>query len=157
MKKAFFPGSFDPPTNGHLNLIKRAAAVFDTLYVVIAQNREKKGYLTIEKRLELMNELLADYNNVKLVSWDRLVVDFAKDYETPLMVRGVRALTDFSYEFELAMMNKSLMPELEVVFFPTDPQYFVLRSSSIRELVSFGGDISTMVPKNVEEELRKKN
>lgn len=149
MNRAFFPGSFDPPTNGHLNMIQRASAMFDELYVVVANNPDKKPFLSADTRLSLLTELIQPYPNVHLVLWDRLVVDFAREYRVPLMVRGVRALADFSYEFESAMINRTLMPELEVLFLPTDPQYFVLRSSVIREILSFGGDITSMVPDNV--------
>lgn len=155
MKKAFFPGSFDPPTNGHLNLIKRAALIFDELHVLIAHNRDKKYFFEPQQRFELMQDLLKDHPNIQLHIWDRLIVDFAREFKIPLVIRGVRALSDFGYEFELAMTNKSLMPELEVIFMPTDPKYFVLRSSAIKEIAHFGGDITSMVPPSVAKAIKK--
>jgi pantetheine-phosphate adenylyltransferase len=154
--KAMLPGTFDPPTNGHLNLISRAAGIFSHLYVVIANNANKKCLFTIDERLSLLTGLLADHKNIEVLVWDKMVVDFAREYRVPVMLRGVRALADFGYEFELAMTNKQLMPELEIFFMPTDPQYFVLRSSAIKEMASFGADISRMVPQEVAELLNEK-
>ncbi len=148
-----FPGTFDPPTNGHLNLIRRAAGIFDSLYVVIAVNRGKSCLFNEDERLNMLKELLASYTNVELVLWDRLVVDFAAEMGIKVMLRGVRALADFSYEFELAMTNKGLSPELEIMFMPTDPKYFVLRSSAIKEIAEYGGDINAMVPPLVAEKI----
>lgn len=156
MNSAFFPGSFDPPTLGHLNLIERASKLCDQLYVVIAFNKTKKNFFSPQERYDLLKDLLKNYPNVQLCIWDKLVVDFAKEKKIPLMFRGVRALADFSYEFELAMMNKALYPDLEVIFLPSNPQYFVLRSSSIREIASFGGEIESMVCESVAEAIRKK-
>jgi pantetheine-phosphate adenylyltransferase len=153
MLKAMFPGTFDPPTNGHLNLIRRAAGIFDSLYVVIAVNRGKSCLFNEDERLNMLKELLASYTNVELVLWDRLVVDFAAEMGIKVMLRGVRALADFSYEFELAMTNKGLSPELEIMFMPTDPKYFVLRSSAIKEIAEYGGDINAMVPPLVAEKI----
>lgn len=154
MRKAVFPGTFDPPTNGHLNLIERAARIFDVLYVVIAVNQEKKCLFSAEERQEMMTDLLRSYENVEVRPWDRLIVEFADRNNARVILRGVRALADFGYEFELAMTNKQLKPELEIMFMPTDPKYFVLRSSAIKEIALYGGDISTMVPPNVASALR---
>jgi pantetheine-phosphate adenylyltransferase len=156
MLKAMFPGTFDPPTNGHLNLISRAAAIFEKLYVVIAVNRGKSCSFNEKERYEMMKELLSPYGNVETVLWDRLVVEFADAYGVKVMVRGVRALADFGYEFELAMTNKGLAPDLEIMFMPTDPRYFVLRSSAIKEIADFGGDVSSMVPPLVVDALKKR-
>lgn len=156
MKNAFFPGSFDPPTHGHLNIIERAARIFDKLYVVVAINESKQSLFSTEERLELIRDLTAHLPNVEVVAWHGLVVDFVDRYGVCLMIRGVRALADFGYEFELAMTNKSLNRNIEVIFFPTDPQYFVLRSSAIKEIASFGGDISAMVPQIVADALKRK-
>jgi pantetheine-phosphate adenylyltransferase len=151
--KAILPGTFDPPTNGHLNLIQRSADLFGKLVVVVADNISKKCLFTGEERLNMLKELLVDYPNVEVVSWNGLVVDYARAHNIQVMVRGVRALVDFGYEFELAMTNKALYPELEVLFMPTDPHYFVLRSSAIKEMAAFGADISSMVPRIVAEKL----
>ena len=139
-----------------MNLISRAARIFDELHVVIAFNRGKKYLFDEHERLSLMNDLLKDMPNVKVCLWDRLIVDYARQEEISVMIRGVRALADFSYEFELAMTNKELLPQLEIIFLPTDPKYFVLRSSAIKEIAMFGGNISTMVPPSVAEALHKR-
>ena len=156
MITAVLPGSFDPPTLGHLNLIDRSSRLYDTLYIVIAVNRMKKYLFSDAERLEMMQELLKKYDNIIITTWDRLIVNNTKKHNIPVMIRGVRALADFGYEFELAMTNKQLYPELEIMFMPTDPKYFVLRSSAIKELASNGADISKMVPKMVAERLEKK-
>ena len=154
--KAMFPGSFDPPTNGHLNLIKRAAAIFDELYVVIAVNDQKKCLFSSQERYEMMNLLLKNYSNVTVNLWDNLVVKFAENHNIRVMIRGVRALVDFGYEFELAMTNKELSPDVDILFMPTDPKYFVLRSSAIKEIALLDGDISTMVPPEVASALKQR-
>lgn len=156
MQKAIFPGTFDPPTNGHLNLIARAAKIFEVLHVVIAVNQAKKTLFTPEERLEMMEQLLEPYENVEVHLWHRLIVDYAVDIGAKVMLRGVRALADFGYEFELAMTNKELRPDLEIMFMPTDPKYFVLRSSAIKEIAMYDGDLSTMVPPQVADALRQK-
>ena len=150
MVKAVFPGSFDPPTNGHLNLIKRGSELFDSLDVVISYNHQKKYLLEPHERLNLMKEMTQGIDNVTVTLWDKLIVDYAAEKNISVILRGVRAIADFGYEFELSMMNKQLSPHIETVFLPTAQKYFVLRSSSIKELVQLGADVSTMIPKNVE-------
>ncbi|MBN2651660.1 MAG: pantetheine-phosphate adenylyltransferase [Spirochaetales bacterium] len=149
MKRVIFPGSFDPPTLGHLNMIERASRIFDEVNIVLSVNVTKKPLFSPEERFKMLEELVVNMPNVKIHLWDKLIVDFAKKMDIKIMLRGVRALADFSYEFELAMTNKTLYPELDVIFLPTDPQYFVLRSSAIKEIAMHGGDISGMVPPNV--------
>jgi len=144
-----FPGSFDPPTNGHMNLIKRAASIFEELYVVIAVNNQKETLFSSQERYEMMSLLLDSYSNVTVKLWDSLIVKFAEENHVKVMLRGVRALVDFGYEFELAMTNKELSPDVDIMFMPTDPKYFVLRSSAIKEIALLDGDISTMVPPEV--------
>lgn len=156
MLRALIPGSFDPPTNGHLNLIERSARIYDQIDVVVAQNSEKGYTFTAPERFEMIDELVAPLDNVHVHIWDQLIVRFARKVGAKLMIRGVRALSDFSYEFELSMLNKGLDPEIETVFLPTDPQYFVLRSSAIKELIRLGGDVSAMVPPLVERKLRQR-
>ena len=156
MIRAVFPGSFDPPTLGHLNIIERASTVFDELVVVVAENKQKRHLFSAEERLSMMAEMLDSGSNVKCVIWDSLVVDFMKRENIRLLVRGVRGTEDFSREFELAMMNKALYPDIETLFFTTDPKYIVLRSSLIKELASFHGDVSLMVPPLVAKALKNK-
>jgi pantetheine-phosphate adenylyltransferase len=158
MIKAAFPGAFDPPTLGHINLIKRASRLFDSLDVVIADNIQKKHLLTADERVGLMEGMIknAGLSHIRVVKWDNLVVDYAEANDIKVMVRGLRPLSDFGYEFELSMINNHLNSKIETVFLPTDPQYFVLRSSVVRELITLGGNVSNMVTPEVESLLRKK-
>ena len=158
MFKAVLPGSFDPLTLGHLNIIERASAIFDEVAVVVAENRQKKYLFTAQERLDMMTEMVKSIGreNVKCYIWDSLIVDFMKREGIRLLIRGVRGMEDFSYEFELSMMNKALYPHIETFFMTTDPKYIVLRSSSIKELASFHGDVSLMVPPLVAEALKRK-
>jgi pantetheine-phosphate adenylyltransferase len=156
MLKAIFPGSFDPPTLGHINIIERASTLFDELVVIIAENRQKKYFFSAEERFSMMSELIKPWKNVTTLIWDSLIVDFMKRENIHILLRGVRGVDDFSYEFELSIMNKALYPHIETLFMTTDPKYFVLRSSSIRELASFHGDVSAMVPPVVAEALKMK-
>jgi pantetheine-phosphate adenylyltransferase len=148
------PGSFDPPTNGHLNLLDRASRIYDEIHLVIAVNPNKNYTFSAQERFDMMKELVVDYQNAYVHLWDKLIVTFAEKVGARIMIRGVRALADFGYEFELSMINKGLNPQVETIFMPTDPQYFVLRSTSIKELARLGGDISTMVPPMVAQALR---
>jgi len=156
MVKAVYPGSFDPPTFGHLNIIERARTIFSEIHVVVAVNSEKKYLFSEQERLELMSELVKPWDNVFVHSWNNLIVEYARRVDARVLIRGVRNLADFSYEFDLAMMNRGLNREIETIFLSTDPEYFVLRSSAIKELASFGGDVSSMVPPNVAIALGKK-
>ncbi len=156
MIKAVFAGSFDPPTFGHLNIIERAQKLFSEIHVVIAVNNNKNYCFSGEERLEMIQKLVSRWNNVSVHLWDSLIVDYAKKIKADVLIRGVRNDNDFLYEFDLAMMNKSLNPQIETLFLVPDPKFFVLRSSSIKELAAFGGDVSTMVPPIVETMLKKK-
>ena len=156
MFKAVYPGSFDPPTLGHLNIIERASSLFDELVVIIAENRQKRYFFSADERLAIMSELIKPWKNVSTLIWDSLIVDYMKKENVRLLVRGVRGMEDFSYEFELSMMNKALYPHIETLLMTTDPKYFVIRSTSIRELASFKGDVSGMVPPLVAEALKAK-
>ena len=153
---AMLPGTFDPPTVGHMDIIERCALLYDKLYVVIADNINKSTLFTHQERKAMLEELVAKYKNIEVCTWSGLVVDFAKKYDTGVIVRGVRAMNDFGYEFELAMTYKQMCPDVEVVFIPTDPKYFLIRSSSIKEMAVFGADISKMVPKLVLERVKTK-
>jgi pantetheine-phosphate adenylyltransferase len=156
MLKAAFPGSFDPPTLGHLNIIQRAASMFDELLVVVAENREKKYLFSAGERVSMIEELIRDRKNVSVAVCDSLIVDFLRKRDIRILIRGVRGMNDFSYEFELSMMNKALDTRIETMFMTTDPDYFVLRSSAIKELASFHGNVSGMVPPLVAEALKAK-
>jgi pantetheine-phosphate adenylyltransferase len=156
MLRALMPGSFDPPTNGHLNLIERASRIYDEIEVVIAANAQKSYTFSADDRYEMMKQLVEPFPNVQVHIWDRLIVEFAEKVDARIMIRGVRALADFAYEFELSMVNKGLNPKVETIFMPTDPKYFVLRSSQIKELARLDGDISHMVPDVVARALKEK-
>ena len=156
MSIAVFPGSFDPPTNGHLNIIQRASTMFDSIDVVIAVNSEKKYLFSQEERFSMLKELVKPYKNVTVHIWEGLIVNYAKKTGAKILLRGIRNTIDFSYEFELSLMNHNLNNEIETLFIPTDQKYLLLKSSSIKELARFGGNISEMVSPFVEEALRKK-
>jgi len=156
MVSAVFPGTFDPPTYGHLNIIERATGIFEKIYVVIAVNRGKKTLFSVDERMELLSELVRGYKNVAVARTDELVVKFAKENGARVLIRGVRSVPDFSYEFDLSILNKALDPGIETIFIPTDPKYFVLRSSAIKEMASFKGDLSNMVPPLVEKAVWRK-
>ena len=151
-----YPGSFDPPTNGHFDIMNRAAAIFEQLEIVIADNPRKKYLFSADERFEMITNMVAEFPNVQVTIWRGLIVDFAEKIGAKVILRGVRALSDFDYEFELSMMNRALDPRIETLFMPTDQKYFVLRSSGIKEVAMFGGDISEMVPPVVEKKLKAK-
>ena len=153
--RAAFPGSFDPPTLGHINIIQRAASVFDEICVIIAENRQKKYFLSAEERFDLVSALIKPWKNVSVTLCRGLIVEFLKENHIPLLIRGIRE-GDFSYEFELSMVNKSLNPDIETVFLTTEPKYAFIRSGTIKEIASFGGDISSMVAPEVELALKEK-
>ena len=156
MVKALFPGSFDPPTYGHLNILERARSIFPEIDVVIADNKNKKYLFSEEERLAFMRELTASWSNVEVHVCRSLIVDYARESGAKVLIRGIRNTADFSYEFDLSLLNSSLNPEIETLFFPTDSRFFLLKSSAIKELASFGGDVSDMVPAVVEKALKEK-
>jgi pantetheine-phosphate adenylyltransferase len=155
MVKAVFPGSFDPLTFGHLNIIERTAAIFDELVVVLAENRQKKTLFPLEERMAMVSELVKPWKNVSVASSASLMVEFMQERGITVLVRGIRGVQDFSYEFDLSLWNKTLAPELETVFLAPDPRYTLLSSSAIKELASFHRDLSSLVPPLVADALRK--
>ena len=156
MIKAVFPGSFDPPTNGHLDIIHRASKLFDNLDVLISVNPNKQYMFSEQERLEMLTTLLKDYKNVQIHVWEGLIVNYAKQVGANVLIRGIRSINDFSYEFELAHMNQKLNPEIETMFVPCKEKFGIVKSSSIKELAMFDGDISRMVPPLVEKALKSK-
>lgn len=156
MNTVVFPGSFDPPTYGHLSIIKRASRIFDSVDIVVAVNPDKKYLFSAEERVELLKALVTEYKNVTIHACSSLIVDYAKKTGAKLLIRGIRNANDFAYEFDLCVMNKNLNPEVDTVFIPTEQKYAIVRSSSIKELANFGGDISGMVPPVVEKALLKR-
>ena len=156
MIKAVFPGSFDPPTNGHLDIIQRASRLFDDVDVVISVNPAKQYMFTEQERLDMLTQLLSEYKNVQIHVWEGLIVNYAKEHGAKVLIRGIRSANDFSYEFELAHMNQNLNPQIETLFLPSKEKWGVVKSSSIKELAMFGGDISRMVPPLVVDALKQK-
>lgn len=158
MVKAVFPGSFDPPTYGHLSIIRRGAALFDSLDVVVAVNSRKTPLLGADEIKSLLEQQISDLNlgQVRVTTHEGLIVDYCRSVNAGVLLRGVRSSADFNYEFELSILNKQLSEEIETVLLPTEPKYFVLRSSTIKELLNLGGDISAMVPPAVETALLKR-
>lgn len=156
MIKAVFAGSFDPPTNGHLDIIQRASKLFESVDVVISVNPQKKYLFSEDERFNMLSQLVNQFSNVQIHIWEGLIVNYAKQVDAKVLIRGIRSTNDFAYEFDLAHMNQNLNPEIETLFIPTKEKYAIVKSSSIKELAMFGGDISRMVPKIVEDELKKK-
>ena len=156
MVKAVFAGSFDPPTNGHLDIIKRASGLFESVDVVVSVNPEKHTMFSEEERVQFLKELIKPFNNVSVHSYKGIIVNYAKEVGAKVLVRGVRSANDFGYEFELALMNQNLNPDIETVFLQSKEKYAIVKSSSIKQLAQFGGDISRMVPPSVAETLSKK-
>ncbi len=156
MNIAVFPGSFDPPTYGHLNVIERASKLFDKIDVVVSENPVKNHLFTADERMMMLKTLVEPYNNVEVHKWDKLIVEYAQNVGAKVLIRGIRNASDFSYEFDLSLMNHNLNSNIETLFMPTETRYVIVKSSSIKELAQFGGDISGMVPPIVCEAVLKR-
>ena len=156
MKKiAIYPGSFDPITNGHLDLIKRASKLFDEVIIAITQNANKSSFLTIDQRVDAVNKSITALNNTRVLSFDSLLVDFAREHNAQIIIRGLRAVSDFEYEFQLSGMNKRLNPGIETLFMTPSEEFANISSSLVREIYTLGGDISAFVPDTVKIILHK--
>lgn len=151
-----YPGSFDPITNGHLDIIKRSSKLFDTLIVAVLSNPQKKALFTVDERINMIKESVKDISKVEIDSFTGLLVDFAKIKKADVIVKGLRAVSDFEYELQMALMNKKLDNNMETIFIMTSSKYSYLSSSVVKEVASFGGCISTLVPPIVEERLKEK-
>ena len=154
--KAIYPGTFDPITDGHLDLIIRASKLFSQVIVAIATNPGKTPLFSLEERIEMVEEVTAHLPNVSIIGFSNLLVDCAKENNADVVLRGLRAVSDFEYEFQMAGMNRRLSPELETMFLTPAEQYEFISSSMIREIAKLKGDVSIFVPKCVEERLIKK-
>jgi pantetheine-phosphate adenylyltransferase len=151
---ALYPGTFDPPTNGHLDLIERGAKLFDHLTVAILSNPVKDPLFTVEERVEMLKESTAALKNVSVATFDGLMVEFARKQGASAVLRGIRAISDYEYEFQMALMNRRLAPEIETVFLQPAGRYSFVSSRMLKEVFSFGGDVSGLVPPNVLKRLR---
>ena len=146
--KVLIPGSFDPPTNGHIDVIKRCSKVFDEVLIGVVVNPSKQSLFTTEIRELMLNEIISDTPNISTKTFEGLLVDFAKVNDVQAIVKGLRAMTDFDYEFQMAQMNSNLA-DFETIFIPASPEYGYVSSSMVKEINSYGGDVSKLVPANV--------
>jgi pantetheine-phosphate adenylyltransferase len=151
--KAIYPGTFDPPTNGHLDLIARGSKLFDHLTVAILNNPVKNPLFTVDERVEMLKESTRQLGNVSVATFEGLMVDFAKQNGATAVLRGIRAITDYEYEFQMALMNRRLAPEIETVFLQPAGRYSFVSSRLVKEVVSFGGKVDGLVPTNVAKRL----
>ena len=155
MKIAICPGSFDPVTLGHLDIISRSAKLFDKVYVAVLKNSAKQALFSVEKRIEMLERCLTDLPNVEVITFSGLLVDCAREYAAVAIVKGLRAVTDFEYEFQMALINKKLNCEVETLFLNTNAKYLYLSSSIVKEVAKNGGDITDFVHPAVAEDIKK--
>lgn len=151
-----YPGTFDPVTNGHIDLVQRAASLFDHVIVAIAANTNKSPFFALDERIKLASDALSDIKNVEVCGFDTLLVNFAHSRNANVILRGLRAVSDFEYEFQLANMNRKLAPEIETMFLTPAEQFSYISSSLVREIAALGGDVSAFVPENVGAALQKR-
>jgi pantetheine-phosphate adenylyltransferase len=152
MRRAVCPGSFDPPTNGHLDVISRASALFDELVVAVLVNKTKKSMFTVDERMAMLAEIAAPYPNVRVGSFHGLLVDYCRDNDIRAIVKGLRAVTDFDYELQMAQMNQRLSG-VDTLFMSTSPDYSFVSSSLIKEVATYGGDVAHLLPESVHRRL----
>ena len=156
MIRAVYPGTFDPVTNGHLDVIERAAKIFDELIVAVTTNPAKTPWFTLEERVEMLRECCSHLPNVTVEAFDGLLVNFVRQKGAKVIIKGLRAVTDFDYEFQMAAINRKLAPEIETLFLMTSLPYAYLSSSVVKEVASLKGCLKDLVPDNVAERLRRK-
>jgi pantetheine-phosphate adenylyltransferase len=155
-RTAIYPGTFDPITNGHLSIVKRASQIFDKLVIAILNNPQKKPLFSLEERIHMIDEVLKDTPNIEIDSFGGLLVDYAVKKKSNVILRGLRALSDFEYEFQLALMNRKLNRDVQSIFLMTDYKWFYTSSTIVKEAASLGGDINGLVPDLVEQKLKEK-
>ncbi|MBA4700029.1 MAG: pantetheine-phosphate adenylyltransferase [Ruminococcus sp.] len=156
MLRAIYPGSFDPVTYGHLDIIKRSYKIVDELVVGVLNNNAKMPLFSVEERAKMLEEVTKDLKNIKIVPFNGLLVDFARQQNAEVIIRGLRAITDFEYELQMSQTNHKLEPRVETMFLTTSIEYSYLSSTTVKEIAVFGGDVSQFVPETVEVELLKK-
>lgn len=156
MKAAIYPGSFDPVTYGHLDIIKRAASMMDHLIVGVLDNKSKTPLFSADERANMLKEVTKNMKNVEVISFSGLLVDFAKEHNVNIIVRGLRAVTDFEYELLMSQTNRVMDSSIDTIFLTTDLQYAYLSSSTVKEIAMYGGDIDKFVPKSIENKIRDK-
>jgi len=156
MRRAIYPGSFDPITSGHLDVIERAARIFDEVIVAVATNSQKTSLFTKEERVGLIEDVTADNDRIRVTSFEGLLVDFATKQKAVALIRGLRAISDFEFEFQMALMNRKLQPEIETMFLTPREEYTYVSSSITKEIARLGGDISSLVPESVAKALLEK-
>ena len=156
MRRVIYPGSFDPITNGHLDVINRAATLFDEVVVSVAFNEQKQGLFSAEERVALLREVSPKLPNIRIAQFDGLLMDFARQQEATAVVRGLRAVSDFEFEFQMALMNRKLEPQIETIFLMPAEKYTYLSSRIVKEIARLGGDVSAFVPVSVATALREK-
>lgn len=156
MLKGIYPGSFDPVTFGHLDIIRRSAGLVDELIVGVLNNKAKSPLFSVKERVRMLNEVTKDMPNVRIVPFEGLLVDFARRSGASVVIRGLRAITDFEYELQMAQTNHKMEPEIETIFLTTSLDYSYLSSTTVKEVAAFGGDISQFVPEIVEKRVREK-
>ncbi len=152
--KALFPGTFDPPTNGHVDLIQRGSKLFGHLTVAVLNNPGKDPLFTVSERVEMLEEITRSFDNVSVATFDGLTVEFARQQGAAAILRGIRAISDYEYEFQMALMNRRLAPEIETVFLQPAGRYSFISSRMLKEVFSFGGEVTGLVPPNVIKRLR---
>lgn len=156
MKKAIYPGSFDPVTFGHLDIISRSAKMVDKLIIAVLINKSKSSLFSMEERVRMISKYVKEYKNVEVHSFSGLTVDYAKEVGATMIVRGLRAVTDFEYELQLAQTNKVMAEDIDTLFLATNLKYSYLSSSIVKEIASYNGDISAFVPRMVENAMKEK-
>lgn len=156
MRTALYPGTFDPITKGHLDIMERALRIFDFLFVSVAANPQKHPLFTVEERVEMIREEAKGWENMSIESFDGLLIEYAYEKGAQSIIRGLRAVSDFEYEFQMALTNRSLNSNIETVFLMPSEQYTYLNSTIVKEIAHLGGDVSQFVPKGVERRLREK-
>jgi pantetheine-phosphate adenylyltransferase len=156
LKIAIYPGSFDPITNGHVDILKRASRIVDRLFVAVIRNPEKRAKFSLKDRVRMLKETLKGFDNVTIESFDGLLVDFARKKKATIIIRGLRAVSDFDYEFQMALTNRKMAPEIETLFLMTDYKYSYLSSSFVKQIAHLGGDVSEMAPQPVAKRLKRK-